>query len=144
MEEQTQGRKRPNKKEHIQKLLNFINKSIREGNTPDEAIGKLSMKQYDFLIDNDVNLDKLLLTADQQKTLNEIKRTPRKVFENGYNKKYPLSKQELYNSIVLFLKSQNATIQEREKQNYRDIDFIVNNERYKIVLSQPRSVKEGK
>ena len=55
-----------------------------------------------------------------------------------YNKKYPKSKQDLFNGIVEYLQGQGAEIMPAERQNFRDLDFTLNGVHYKIVLSNPR------
>lgn len=120
-------------------LLNLINKWMNEGLSGEQAVEKLTAKQYDFLIDQNVNLDNLILTPEQQKAVNEIKRSPRSPSPEGYKKKYPQSKQDLFNSLLAFLKENGAEIIERPKNNYRDLDFILNGIKYKIVLSNPRT-----
>lgn len=127
------------KAELKQILLDKVNKWINEGNTPEEAIEKLTLKQYDFLIDQGVDFDNLLLTPEQRKNVSLAKRAPRSCSPNGYNKKYPESKQALYNALVDFIKTQGAEVIPREKQNYRDLDFTIQGTVYKIVLSNPRT-----
>jgi beta-galactosidase GanA len=135
--------RRPSKKEHAARLLEIIDKAMKAGATAEEAIEQLTVKQYDFLIEYGVNLDSLLLTAEQQTAIKEITKAPRKLSPNGYNKKYPQSKQELYSTIVEHLTAQGATIEPREKQNYRDLDFTLAGVKYKIVLSNPRPPKKN-
>ncbi len=120
-------------------LLRTLDKWQREGDTPEEALERLSVKQYDILIDAGVNFDNLILTPEEQKAIQEITRAPRPNFPNGYAKRYPESKQALYGSLVEHLKEQGAVIQERPKQNYRDLDFTIGDTLYKIVLSNPRT-----
>lgn len=120
-------------------LLDKVNRWIAQGDTPEEAIGKLTARQYDFLIDQDVNFDNLILTPEQLAAVTELKRAPRTVKPGGYNNKYPQAKQDLYNSIAQFLTEQGATIKPREKDNFRDLDFTLNGTIYRIVLSNPRS-----
>lgn len=131
--------KRLSKAELAQVLVSKVEKWIAEGIPPNDAIGKLTEKQYDFLIDQNVDLDKYLLTPEQIKNSHEVRRAARTVKAGGYNKKYPKSKQDLYNSICEFIQSQGATIQPREKQNFRDLDFTIGETHYRIVLSNPRT-----
>lgn len=126
------------KSEYKDKLLALLNTWIDSGDSPETAVGKLTQRQYDFLIDMDVDLDALLLTPEQRKNISEIKRSHRSCSPNGYNKKYPQNKQDLYNGILNYIQSQGATIIPRDKQNYRDLDFTIDGTAYKIVLSNPR------
>lgn len=130
--------KRLSKEELKSVLLAKVDEWIKSGDTPENAIGKLTERQYDFLIDQGVNFDALLLTQEQLANAQTIKRVNRSCSPNGYNKKYPQSKRDLYNNIVEFIKSQGAEIIPREKLNYRDLDFILKGTAYKIVLSNPR------
>lgn len=135
----SQPRRKATKAELVKILTGKVEQWINEGIPPDEAIGRLSERQYDFLIDQNVDLDKYLLTPEQIKATHELRKAPRRCSPNGYNKKYPQSKQDLYNGLVTYIQSQGATIQPREKQNFRDLDFTIGETHYKIVLSNPRS-----
>ena len=133
--------RRPSAKELEKILLAKIDKWISEGDTPEEALEKLTVRQYDFLIDRDVNLDNLTMTTEQQQAVKAVMRSAR---PSGlqYKKKYPESKQELYNGLVDFVKSQGGEIHEREKINFRDLDFTINGVHHRIVLSNPRPKKD--
>lgn len=130
--------KRLSKAELKSILLAKVDGWIKSGDTPEDAIGKLTERQYDFLIDQGVDFDALLLTPEQLANAQSIRRAGRSCSPNGYNKKYPQSKQDLYNGIVEFIKSQGAEIIPREKLNYRDLDFTIEGTAYRIVLSNPR------
>lgn len=132
-------RRKATKAELVQILLNKVEQWIASGIPPDEAVNKLTMRQYDFLIDQNVNLDKYMLTEEQIEASREVRRAARTCKPGGYNKKYPQSKQDLYNGICSYIQSQGAIIQQREKQNFRDLDFVIGDTHYKIVLSNPRS-----
>ena len=67
MRQTSEPRKKLSKAELVQVLTGKVEKWIAEGIPPEEAVGRLTDKQYDFLIDQDVDLDKYLLTADQIK-----------------------------------------------------------------------------
>jgi len=142
MAEYESKRQRPRtKKEQATYLLNCVNKWIREGATPEKALERLTVKQYDLLCDYEGDyLDKLTMTTEQIADTKKLLRegAGRQLFPNGYNKKYPKDKQELYKKIVDFLAEQGADIKPREKENYRDIDFSVNGKNYKIIMSCPR------
>jgi hypothetical protein len=135
--------RRQSKKDLANALLHRLDTWIKEGDSPEEALERLTVRQYDFLIDYGVNLDNLILTTEQQQAIQAITKSPRRLSPNGYNKKYPQSKQELYSGLVEHLQAQSATIHEREKQNYRDLDFTLNGVHYRIVLSQPRPPKKN-
>lgn len=139
MSETSEPRKKLSKAELVQVLTGKVEKWIAEGIPPEEAVGRLTDKQYDFLIDQDVDLDKYLLSAEQIKASHEVRRAQRTCKPGGYNKKYPQSKQDLYNGIVSYIQSQGATVLPREKQNFRDLDFTIGETHYRIVLSNPRS-----
>lgn len=126
-------------KEYIVKLLNTIAKWQKEGDTPEEAVARLSAKQYDFLIDHEVNLDNLLLTEKQLASVKAVVSAGR---PKGlqYVKEYPQDKKDLYTSIVAHLQEQGAT-DIVENKNFRDLDFLVNGVKFKIVLSNPRESK---
>lgn len=128
-----------NQTEYKQYLINLVNKWMNEGLSGEQAVERLTVKQYDFLIDKGVDLDNLILTPEQQKAVNEIKRSPRSPSPEGYKKKYPQSKKDLFDSIQNFLTENGAEIIERPKNNYRDLDFTLNGIKYKIVLSNPRT-----
>lgn len=130
---------RQSKAELCEILLKRVQDSIASGDTAEQAIGKLSERQYDFLIDQGIDFDKLLLTPEQLKTVQTVKRASRTVKPGGYNKKYPQSKQDLYNGIAEYIKSQGATITPHEKCNFRDLDFTIEGTAYRIVLSNPRT-----
>ena len=144
MDEKAKVPRRPQTKaERIKYLLNLVNKWIKEGHSSEEAVEKLSLKQYDFLINADVDLDALLLTDAQQEAIKAVTRAPRPLFPNGYKKKYPESKQELYRSIEAHILTQGAVIAPRERENFRDLDFTIDGTAYRIVLSQPRPSKKS-
>lgn len=139
MEERKTPRKRLTKAELVDVLVKKVNDWIAEGIDPEEAVGRLTDKQYDFLIDQGVNLDELLLTPEQLKARQSIMASQagrRKGMK--YNKKYPQAKQDLYNGLVAHLLTQGADIIPAERCNFRDLDFTLNGTKYRIVLSNPR------
>lgn len=137
MEQKKQPR-RQSKADLTKALLARLDQWMKEGDSPEEAVGKLSQRQYDFLIDQDIDLDNMLLTTEQLQAVKEVKKATRTVKEGGYNKRYPQAKQDLFNGLVAHLTAQGATIHPKEKENYRDLDFTLNDTHYKIVLSNPR------
>lgn len=139
MDEKKAPRKRLTKAELTEVLLKKVSDWIEGGDSPEDAVGKLTDKQYDFLIDQGVDFDNLLLTPEQLKNAQSImgKQAGRRKGMK-YNKKYPKSKQDLFNGIVEYLQGQGAEIMPAERQNFRDLDFTLNGVHYKIVLSNPR------
>lgn len=129
----------PSKKDRVKAILATIQRNIENGDTQEQAVEKLSLAQYDFLVEQDVNLDNLILTPEQQKAIKEVTRAPR---PSGltYNKKYPKERQELYNSLADCIIEQGGREVVRNK-NFRDLDFEINGAKYKIVLSNPRTPK---
>jgi hypothetical protein len=132
--------RRQSKKDLANALLAKLQQWQDEGDTAEQAIERLTLKQYDFLIDYGVNLDNLILTPEQKKAVTAITSAGR---PKGlvYNKKYPQSKQDLFNTIRQCVIQNGATITEREKENFRDLDFTIDGIEYKIVLSNPRTKK---
>lgn len=115
---------------------------IAQGHTPDEALEKLSLRQYDFLVTykEGAYLDKIKPeTAEERAVRSEMARADKKVHEGGYNKKYPEPKKNLYMSLVEHVQELGAEVQPREKINFRDLDFTLDGVRYRIVLSNPRT-----
>lgn len=139
MDEKKAPRKRLTKAELTEVLLKKVNDWIEGGDSPEDAVGRLTDKQYDFLIDQGVDFDSLLLSPEQLKNAQSImgKQAGRRKGMK-YNKKYPQSKQDLFNGIVEYLQGQGAEIMPAERQNFRDLDFTLNGVHYKIVLSNPR------
>lgn len=135
---ETKAVRRPSKADRKAELLKRLDQWIKGGDTPEQAIEKLTPAQYDFLIDCDVNLDDLLLSPEQQKAAKSVMRATRTCKPGGYNKKYPQAKQDLYNALVEFVQAHGGVIQPREKANFRDLDFTIQGTAYRIVLSNPR------
>lgn len=119
-------------------LLGKLDEWIKSGDTPEEAVERLTLRQYDFLINQGVDLDALLLTPEQLRNTQTVKKAGRTVKPGGYNKKYPQAKQDLFNGLVAYLQEQGATITPKEKENFRDLDFTIQGTAYRIVLSNPR------
>jgi hypothetical protein len=131
----------PNKKTHKMLLLDRISAAIAEGMSPSEAVSQLSVRQYDLLIDNGVNLDDLLLSKKQIAAFKEVIKSPRPLFPSGYLKKYPEEKRKIYQSLIEWVEGQGYLAILPEKENFRDLKFEVEGTLYKIVLSQPRTEK---
>ena len=123
-------------------LVNKCLEYIAQGHTADEAIEKLSARQYDFLCDykEGVYLDKIRPeTAAEKAVRSDMANAGRKPREGGYNKKYPEPKKALYTAIMEKVTELGAEIIPREKQNFRDLDFVLDGTHYRIVLSNPRT-----
>lgn len=115
---------------------------MAQGHTADEAIERLSARQYDFLCDykEGVYLDKLKPeTAEEKAVRQSMTRAERKPREGGYNKKYPEPKKNIYAGLVEFVQSIGGTIHPKEKENFRDLDFTLDGKHYRIVFSNPRT-----
>lgn len=132
-------RRRATKAELRDILLNKLNSWVEQGDTPEQAIERLTLRQYDFLIEQGVDLDNFILTPEQQKAAGDILKTQAGRKRGAYNKKYPQAKQDLYNGLVEYLTAQGAEIIPLERQNFRDLEFILAGTKYKIVLSNPRT-----
>ena len=130
--------RRQSKQDLCNALLRKLDEWMKAGDTPMEAVEKLSVRQYDFLVDYGIDLDNLMLTPEQLEAVKEVKKATRTCKPGGYNKKYPQAKQDLYNSLVECVQSLGAEISPREKPNYRDLDFTIQGTAYRIVLSNPR------
>lgn len=134
--------KNPSKREHMLILVKRVKDALDAGMTPEEAISEpvLTRDQYDLLIDYGVDLDGLLLSPEQQKTVTELmnKGVGRQKFPNGYDKQYPPAKRDFFTKLTQFIIDEGGEIELRPKCNYRDIDFTLNGNKYKIVFSSPR------
>lgn len=137
----------PSKKERLNILLEKIDNWLLDGWTMEEiAIGKLSEKQWDFLVDSGVDTDNYVLTAEQKANLKAINQETKKARAVGlnYKKQYPQNRQDLFNNLIQFLTTQGATIQEREKTNFRDVAFEIDGKKYSIILQATRTPKTKK
>lgn len=133
---------RQSKEDLAKALVRICERHVANGLTPDEAIEKLSPRQYDFLCDykDGAYLDKIRPeTPEERAARADATKADKKVREGGYNKKYPEPKMNLYASIVQHVQSLGATIQPKSKENFRDLDFVLDGVHYRIVLSNPRS-----
>lgn len=127
------------KQDRINALLAKFEEWMKQGDTAEEALARFTPAQYDFLVDNDIDFDSLILTPEQQKAAKAVTKAQRTVKPGGYNKKYPQEKQDLYNSIMAHIQSMGAEVTPRAKPNFRDLDFTFQGTVYRIVLSNPRS-----
>ena len=109
------------------------------GCTPQEAAERLTPAQWDFMVDQGVDLDALVLTPEQLANRGKTAKRERRKSPEGYKKKYPEEKQHLYACFRVLVEGMGAEVIPREKENYRDLDFILNGKHYKVVLSEPRT-----
>lgn len=133
---------RQSKEDLANALVRIVQKHMADGLTVDEALEKLSMRQYDFLVDykDGVYLDKLKPeTAEEKAVRQSMTRADRKTREGGYNKKYPETKQTIYKGLCEFVRSIGGEIQPKPKENFRDLDFTLEGVHYRIVFSNPRT-----
>lgn len=130
--------RRQSKQDLCNALLKKLDGWMKDGDTAEEAVEKLSVRQYDFLVDYGIDLDNLLLTPEQQAAVKEVKKATRTCKPGGYNKKYPQAKQNLFMGIVDHIKSIGGEVIPKDKENFRDLDFVLDGTHYKIVLSNPR------
>lgn len=132
-------RRRMTKEEYKTYLMNLMQKWIREENiTAKQALERLTVKQFDFLVESGIDTDKIMLTAEQLKDVTATKRAQRRLSPNGYNKRYPPDKQHLFHELENLVISQGATVEPREKENFGRIDFTWKDKKYRIVLSNPK------
>lgn len=129
----------PSKKEWAATLLQKVYTALENGKSPEEALETLTLRQYDFLVDYGIDVDEIILTAEQRNTINQLmkKGAGRPTFPNGYDKKYPPAKRAFFDKLTEFVEQEGGEIVAREKVNYRDIDFTVDGVKYRIVFSSP-------
>lgn len=130
-------------KEQLAKILvSKCKEYMAQGCTPDEALEKLSMRQYDFLCDykDGAYLDQIRPeTAEEKAARSAMADGGRTVRSGGYNKKYPEPKKNLYTSLVQHIQAMGGEIHPKAKENFRDLDFTLDGTHYRIVLSAPRT-----
>lgn len=134
--------RRPSKAERANILFARLEKAIADGKTPEQAMDELTPAQYDFLCGDDFadRLDALTTTAEQRKASSQARQIGR---ESGsprghYNKKYSDEKQAIFGELVETVKNLGGEIIPKERENFRDLDFMLNGKHYKIVFSNPR------
>lgn len=132
--------RRPSKHDRATELLTKVQAEISAGKSIDEALEVLTLAQYDFLCDYlGDELDKVILSPEQQSNIREMmkKGVGRPLFPNGYEKKYPKFKRDFHAKLVALIVAEGGEIIPREKENYRDIDFIMDGIHQRIVYSVP-------
>ena len=134
--------KRPSKAERADILFARLEKAIADGLTVDEAMEKLTPSQYDFLCGDEFagRLDALTTTKEQREATQKARQIGR---ESGkprghYSKKYSDEKQEIYAKLVETVQELGGEILPKERENFRDLDFMRNGKHYRIVFSNPR------
>lgn len=122
----------------LKAIYNGIALQVQKGADAEKLIEKLPLEVYDAMIDAGFNFDRFTLTEEQLKGINETKRAPR---PKGltYNKKYPKDKQDFYKAILNFVEKYGGKIQPKERENYGEITFLLNDRKFKIVISNPRN-----
>lgn len=140
MEEKKAPRRKMTTAEYKELLQKRVQAELEKGLAPDKAIETaLTPSQYDWLIDHDIDFDELLVGREKLDAAKKAERKERgrRLSPEGYKKKYPEDKQELYNGIVEYLKSVGAEIIPPEKMNYRNLDFMYKGAKRRIILSNP-------
>lgn len=135
-------RPRQSKKDLAENLVRIVQRHIASGLSVDDALEKLTIRQYDFLCDyqDGVYLDKLIPeTAEERAVRSQMARADRKTREGGYNKKYPETKQRIFAGLVDYVRDIGGEIQPKAKENFRDLDFTLEGVHYRIVFSNPRT-----
>lgn len=134
---------RPSKAERANILFARLEKAIADGMTADQAMELLTPAQYDFLCGDDFadRLDQLTTTAEQRKATAQARQIGR---ESGkprgqYNKKYSTEKQAIFAALVETVQKLGGTIDPKDRENFRDLDFHLSGKHYRIVFSNPRT-----
>lgn len=131
--------RRQSKTDLANALVAIVRKHMDAGMTAEQALGELSVRQYDFLCDFQdgayiaqfENPEVIAAAREQTKARRTVK-------PGGYNKKYPQAKQDLYNALVALIQDRGGEVTPAEKCNFRDLDFTIDGTAYRIVLSNPR------
>lgn len=134
--------KRPSKAERADILFSRLEKAIAEGKTFDEAMELLTPTQYDFLCSDEFGerLDSLTTTKEQRQATQKARQIGREAGKprGHYNKKYSDEKQAIFAELVETVQRLGGEIVPKERENFRDLDFMLNGKHYKIVFSNPR------
>lgn len=140
-EQYTSQARNPSKRDKLAAIQRVIQNNLDAGKTMTEILESeiITLAQYDFLCDNGIDLDKLILSPENYQNMKALmaKGVGRPLFPNGYDKKYPPKKREFYEKLAAFIKAEGGIIEPREKCNYRDIDFTWQDETWRIVFSKP-------
>jgi len=147
MTNQESTRKRPSKKDRLTAILQNVEKWKSEGMTGEQiANEKLTLALFDFLIDQDIDTDKLFSTAEEYKNILQARAennaSDRKGKPRGkYKKEYPSDKKALFDNLKKFLTDEQKAEIIEDKGNYREMTFDISGKTYKIILSVPRGKK---
>ena len=135
--------RRPSKAERANILFARLEKAIAGGKTPEQAMEELTPAQYDFLCSDEFadRLDALTTTAEQRKASSQARQIGR---ESGsprghYNKKYSSEKQAIFAALVECVQGLGGEVVQKERENFRDLDFHLNGKHYRVVFSNPRT-----
>lgn len=103
----------------------------------------LTPAQYDFLCGDEFadRLDSLTTTKEQRDATQQARQIGR---ESGkprghYNKKYSTEKQMIFGALLETVQELGGEVVPKERENFRDLDFMLNGKHYKIVFSNPRT-----
>lgn len=142
-EQQKKVVRRPSKAQRAEILFAKLEKEIAEGKTVEQALEGLTPAQYDFLCGDEFasRLDSLTLTPEQREAAKQARQIGR---ESGkprgpYNKKYSDEKQMIFSALCETVTSLGGEIVQKERENFRDLDFHLNGKHYRVVFSNPRT-----
>lgn len=134
--------RRPSKAERANILFAKLEKAIADGKTPDEAMEMLTEAQYDFLCSDEFaeRLDRLTTTTEQREATRKMRQIGREAGKprGPYNKKYSSEKQMIFGALVETVQALGGEIIPKERENYRDLDFLLSGQHYRVVFSNPR------
>lgn len=135
--------RRPSKAERAEILFARLEKAIADGQTVEQAMDSLTPAQYDFLCGDEFadRLDSLTTTKEQRDATQQARQIGR---ESGkprghYNKKYSTEKQMIFGALLETVQELGGEVVPKERENFRDLDFMLNGKHYKIVFSNPRT-----
>lgn len=142
-EQQKKVVRRPSKAERANILFAKLEKAIADGKTPDEAMEMLTEAQYDFLCSDEFaeRLDRLTTTTEQREATRKMRQIGREAGKprGPYNKKYSDEKQMIFSALCETVTSLGGEIVQKERENFRDLDFHLNGKHYRVVFSNPRT-----
>lgn len=135
--------RRPSKAERAEILFAQLEKAIADGATVEQAMEKLTPTQYDFLCGDEFadRLDSLTTTKEQREATRQAKQIGREKGQprGHYSKKYSTEKQAIFAELVETVQKLGGEIIPKERENFRDLDFMLSGKHYRIVFSNPRT-----